>query len=40
MEVCGSDYYVYSPDYGLWEPLVDLGDKARFWVGIRHDIAP
>ncbi len=26
MEVCGSDYYVYSPDYGLWEPLVELGD--------------
>lgn len=26
MEVCGSDYYVYSPDYGMWEPLVDLGD--------------
>jgi predicted deacylase len=26
MEVGGSDYYVYSPEYGIWEPLVDLGD--------------
>jgi hypothetical protein len=29
MEVRGSDYYVYSPDYGLWEPLVDLGDDVH-----------
>lgn len=29
MEVCGSHYYVYSPDYGLWEPLVDLGDEVQ-----------
>ena len=25
MEVRGSDDYVYSPEYGIWEPLVDLG---------------
>ncbi len=29
MEVRGSDYYVYSPDYGMWEPLVDLGDDVH-----------
>ena len=29
MEVCGNDYYVYSPDYGLWDPLVDLGDDVH-----------
>jgi hypothetical protein len=29
MEVCTSDYYVYSPDYGLWEPLADLGDDVQ-----------
>ena len=27
MEVRDSSYYVYSPDYGIWEPLVDLGDE-------------
>ena len=27
MKLEGSDYYVYSPDYGLWEPLVDLGTE-------------
>ena len=27
MEVCGGDYYVYAPDYGVWEPLADLGDE-------------
>jgi predicted deacylase len=26
MEVRDTSYYVYSPDYGVWEPLVDLGD--------------
>ena len=26
MEIQGSHYYVYSPDYGMWEPLADLGD--------------
>lgn len=26
MEVRDRSYYVYSPDYGLWEPLADLGD--------------
>lgn len=29
MEVRGSSDYVYSPDYGLWEPLVDLGDDVQ-----------
>lgn len=29
MEVCGSNYYVYSPEYGLWEPLADLGDDVE-----------
>ena len=29
MEVRGSEYYVYSPDYGMWEPLVDLGDDVH-----------
>ena len=27
LEVVGSTYFVYSPDYGLWEPLADLGDQ-------------
>ncbi len=26
-EVFGDDYYVYAPDYGIWEPLVELGDE-------------
>lgn len=29
MELGGSDYYVYSPEYGLWEPLVELGDEVE-----------
>lgn len=29
MEIGGSDYFVYSPDYGLWEPLADLGDDVE-----------
>lgn len=29
MEVGGLDYFVYSPDYGLWEPLVDLGTEVE-----------
>lgn len=29
MEVGGFDYYVYSPDYGIWEPLADLGDNVK-----------
>jgi len=28
-EVNGPDYYVYSPDYGIWEPLVELGDEVE-----------
>jgi predicted deacylase len=27
MEVRGSDYYVYAPDAGFFEPLVELGDE-------------
>jgi len=27
MEVRGSDYYVYAPDSGFFEPLVELGDE-------------
>ena len=26
MEVRGPAYFVYSPDYGMWEPLADLDD--------------
>ena len=26
VEVRGLEYYLYSPDYGMWEPRVDLGD--------------
>jgi predicted deacylase len=29
LELGGSDYYVYSPEYGLWEPLVELGDEVQ-----------
>jgi predicted deacylase len=29
MEVRGWDYYVYAPDSGLWEPLVELGDEVE-----------
>lgn len=29
MEVPSPDYYVYSPDYGIWEPLADLGDTVK-----------
>lgn len=29
MEVQDSSYYVYSPDYGIWEPLADLGDEVQ-----------
>jgi hypothetical protein len=29
MEVRGFDYYTYSPDYGVWEPLADLGDEVK-----------
>lgn len=29
MEIRGRDDFVYSPDYGLWEPLVNLGDDVR-----------
>ena len=28
-QVRGPEDYVYSPDYGLWEPLVDLGDDVE-----------
>ncbi|MDP6447945.1 MAG: succinylglutamate desuccinylase/aspartoacylase family protein, partial [Pirellulaceae bacterium] len=27
MEVRDSSYFVYSPDYGMWEPYVELGDE-------------
>jgi hypothetical protein len=27
MHVRGPDYYVYAPDPGLFEPLVELGDE-------------
>ena len=27
MEVRGSDYYIYAPDSGFFEPLVELGDE-------------
>ena len=27
MQVRGPDYYVYAPDPGLFEPLVELGDE-------------
>ena len=29
MEVRNSDYYVYSPDYGIWEPLAEIGDDVE-----------
>ena len=29
MEVPGLDYYTYSPDFGIWEPLADLGDEVK-----------
>lgn len=29
MEVRDISYYVYSPDYGVWEPLADLGDDVK-----------
>lgn len=29
MEVGGIDYFVYSPDFGLWEPLVALGAEVE-----------
>jgi len=29
MEVSSSAYYVYAPDYGVWEPLADLGDDVK-----------
>jgi predicted deacylase len=29
MEVPGLDYYTYSPDYGIWELLADLGDEVK-----------
>ncbi len=29
MEVRGRDDYVYSPDYGLWEPLAELGEDVH-----------
>jgi uncharacterized protein len=29
MEVPSNDYYTYSPDYGIWEPLADLGDEVK-----------
>ena len=27
MQVRGQDYYVYAPDPGLFEPLVELGEE-------------
>ena len=29
MEIREASYYVYSPDYGIWEPLADLGDDVQ-----------
>lgn len=29
LEVGGADYYVYAPENGLYEPLVELGDMVR-----------
>ena len=29
LEVGGADYFVYAPDNGLFEPLVDLGEMVR-----------
>ena len=29
MEVGGDEYYTYSPEAGLWEPLVELGDEVH-----------
>jgi len=29
MQVRGADYYVYAPDPGLFEPLVELGDEVE-----------
>ena len=29
LEVGGPDYFVYAPDNGLYEPLVELGDMVR-----------
>jgi len=29
MEVSSRDYYVYAPDAGLFEPLVELGDEVK-----------
>jgi predicted deacylase len=29
MEVRGPDYYVYAPDSGFFEPLVELGDEVK-----------
>jgi predicted deacylase len=29
MQVRGPDYYVYAPDPGLFEPLVELGDAVE-----------
>jgi hypothetical protein len=29
LEVGGADYFVYAPENGLYEPLVDLGDMVR-----------
>jgi len=29
LEVGGPDYFVYAPENGLYEPLVELGDMVR-----------
>jgi predicted deacylase len=29
LEVGGSEYFVYAPENGLFEPLVELGDMVR-----------
>ena len=29
LEVGGADYFVYAPENGLFEPLVELGDMVR-----------
>ena len=29
VHVGGNEYFVYSPDYGIWEPLAELGDEVQ-----------
>jgi len=36
LEVGGADYYVYAPENGLYEPLVDLGDMVQAGQAAAH----